>query len=1153
MPRLSLYLFGSFEARIDDTPLKGFDSDKVRALLAFLVLEANRPHTRESLTGLLWPDFPESSAKANLRNSLSNLRHVLCDKLASQSFLSITPENVQFNQSSDFWCDVTTFEQQYRAFNLPTSSPDLDNPSISQIETAIALYRGSLLEGFSLKDSPAFDDWLFLLREKLQHQALSVLNQLAEHYIQDEDFAKASFYTHRQVELEPWQEEAHRQLMRLLALSGQRSAALVQYEVCCRNLEAELGVEPTSETARLYEQIRDGKITGISREKPPSHNLPIQRTSFIGREREIDQIMKLLDEFALVSVVGPGGVGKTRTALQGVMTVLDQYKHGVWMVDLAALSDPEQVIPTFARSIGMHVDTGPEAEEALLAYCQKRKLLIVMDNCEHLIEPCAHLAEALLSSCPQVKILATSREMLGVPGEAIYPLVPFPTLYAEDSRSQISEYEAVRLFVDRAAMIQPDFALTPQNVEAVGKICNQLDGIPLAIELAAAWVRVLPVEGIHSRLRESLDYLRGPNRAALPRQQTMRGCLDWSYNLLSESEQKLLQALSVFSGSWTLDALEAVWAASRESQREVLELLDLLTMRSLVQVEHSPEIETRYRLLEPVRQYAQEKLYYSGNMETMRDRHLVFYQRLAKQAGPHLRTHQQIVWLRRLERELPNIRQALDWAYSEDGAMQRIECGLRLGADLRHFWHCRARGHEGIQRLERLLDLEKRRRGDQPITLSMSLARAWALTNAVALSVFDYPFDFATKADGFLTESLDLFKQAGEAGRQGALYNRYSRVVVNVDYSLISIKQAVAHLDEIFSEAEALEDQFLMAECLLHKGLYLSRYSDQLQAAEECLQKSIAISLAVGDKDSSPLIYSFMASAAFRAGEFDKARDLINLARSQLKVIEADLLGAAIFSYQELSTLAWRMGDYQEAEHDIRSCISIIEKFHGLYSFNESLLLGEIKFSGGDCDAAKLILDSLADTVPQKDYTNIFFEVHYLLGILDWVMGKYTEAKKRFTVLQDRAEVLEKTNRFYYQTLSEESLAKLYLSVRGFEQACQHLSRALRWQYEEKTNGWWLCSLTLAGVISSAFHQPEIAARLLSADIGYRFNRNIFSLFERQWYDRVLADVRDTLGDEAFTTAWEEGKALDRTQALAYALKVVNEIQTDNSTKTTDL
>ena len=402
----------------------------------------------------------------------------------------------------------------------------------------------------------------------------------------------------------------------------------------------------------------------------PSDNLPLQLSSFVGREREIAEVKGLFAERRLMSLIGPGGCGKTRLALAVAHEMVEGFEDGVWWVELASLSDPKLVAGAVASALGVREVADRPSTEVLLEHLEPRKTLLVLDNCEHLIEGCAVLADTLLRSCPGLEILATSREPLRIAGESSWPV---PSLSLPDSQqqppaSELARYEAIRLFVERAGAADAGFSLTDQNASAVARLCRKLDGIPLAIELAAARVRALTVEQISERLEDPLSLLTTGSRTAAPRHQTLRATLQWSYELLDERERALFDRLSVFAGGWDLEAAEAIGAGGPIQAGLVLNLLSQLVDKSLVVVEPSPVDAgaLRYGMLEPVRQYALERLMESGEAEETRRRHAAFFVALAEEARPKLRAAPQVEWLERLEKENSNLRGALSWALSAD-------------------------------------------------------------------------------------------------------------------------------------------------------------------------------------------------------------------------------------------------------------------------------------------------------------------------------------------------------------------------------------------------------------------------------------------------------------------------------------------------------
>jgi predicted ATPase len=410
------------------------------------------------------------------------------------------------------------------------------------------------------------------------------------------------------------------------------------------------------------------------------NNLPIQLTSFIGRQHEIEETKRLLSTARLVTLTGSGGTGKTRLGLQVAAEVLSTFADGVWLVELAPLSEPDQVVPALAGVLELRDPSGFPLLDLVTNYLRNKHLLLLLDNCEHLIETCARLTDHLLRLCPYLKILASSREGLGIAGEVTYSVPSLSLPPHENLTSEaLSTSEAAQLFIERATAVNPHFMMTTGNMIAIAQVCRRLDGIPLALELAAARVKLFTVEQIAARLDDRFRLLTGGSRTALPRQQTLRALIDWSYDLLSEPERLLLRRLSVFVGGWTFEAADAVC-----SDLDVLTLLEQLVNKSLVVMEEV-QGQARYSMLETIRQYARDKLVESGQAAVLRDRHFDYFLRLSEQAQPELSTNRVFDWLDRLAEDYDNIRAAIEW-----GQAQRPQDALILTGNLAFFWLYRA-------------------------------------------------------------------------------------------------------------------------------------------------------------------------------------------------------------------------------------------------------------------------------------------------------------------------------------------------------------------------------------------------------------------------------------------------------------------------------
>jgi predicted ATPase/DNA-binding CsgD family transcriptional regulator len=484
----------------------------------------------------------------------------------------------------------------------------------------------------------------------------------------------------------------------------------------------------------------------------PQHNLPAARSSFVGRELEAFEVSQALATTRLLTLTGAGGSGKTRFALEVARDLIEAYPDGVWLVELAPLSEEALVPKAVAEVLGVPVRPREPIADTLVEVLGERQLLLVVDNCEHLIEAVAGFADRLLDSCPGVRILATSREALGVEGEArwLVPPLSVPERGRTPTREELEGYESVRLFVERARGRDSSLSLNSKNAIAVAEICQRLEGIPLAVELAAARVGTLSLVQISERLTDSLKLLTGGARTAANRHRTLQGSLDWSHELLSEDEKELFGRLSVFAGGWTLEASEAVGAGGSVEEEDVLDLLSGLVEKSLVVTRVSDEGVVRHRMLEPIRQYALEKLEESGEIEVVRRAHAAYFLAMAERAEPELMGEQAVTWLAELGREVGNLRAALSWAFDADREPgdERVETGLRLANALARFWDTQG-PDEGRRWLEQGLACDV----EVP-----SPVRAKALGEAGSVAVYEGD----PRSIPMLTEARDLYTEIGD-------------------------------------------------------------------------------------------------------------------------------------------------------------------------------------------------------------------------------------------------------------------------------------------------------------------------------------------------------------------------------------------------------
>ena len=631
--------------------------------------------------------------------------------------------------------------------------------------------------------------------------------------------------------------------------------------------------------------------------------LPEQPTLLIGREREAAAVATLLGEGGarLLTLTGPGGVGKTRLALHVATELATTYPHGVWLVELAALAEPALVAQTVAATLGVREEAGRPLVDT---HVGDRRLLLVLDNCEHLVEACAALAAMLLRACPGARLLATSREGLTVAGETIYrvPSLAIPDPRRPSPPGDLLGYAAVRLFVDRAQMRRPDFTLALGNAGAVSRICARLDGIPLALELAAARVGALPVGDIADRLDDCVRMLSGGPRTALPRQQTLQASLDWSYGLLAAPEQALLRRLSVFAGGWTLEAAEAACAGEGIEEEDALTLLAQLVDKSLVHLEGADgngngngNGDARYRLLEVVRQYARGKMRAGGEEDAARDRHAAWCVALARQAEPKLTGPEQAAWLERLEAENDNLRAALRWGLREGGG-ERGSAGVQLAGLLWRFWDIRGLLTEGRGWLRAALARDDAPAAIRGPVLTGAANLAWTqgdYQQAMDLSAQSVAMQRELGRTPALADALNslgnVMRKVGEYARARALFEESLTVqremgrtrgaaIAIGNLGLVALDQgdderATGLLRESLALHRALGDRRIVAILLTNLGQLANWRGDHAQAVT-LHQEGLALRRDIGDTRTIPISLSSLGGVAEARGDYRGARSL---------------------------------------------------------------------------------------------------------------------------------------------------------------------------------------------------------------------------------------------------------------------------------------
>jgi non-specific serine/threonine protein kinase len=655
-------------------------------------------------------------------------------------------------------------------------------------------------------------------------------------------------------------------------------------KVCIREIRELLGDDPKHPRFIETDHRRGYRFIGEVRES----NLPLQMTSFIGREREILEVRQRFDGARLLTLTGAGGSGKTRLAIEAAASLIDETEDGVWWVDLASIADPERAAQAVASTLGAREEPARPLIDTLIDFLKPRRLILALDNCEHLIDACARISLSLLQHCPRLRILATSREPLSIPGEVVWPVPEMSLPRADDplTPDEIMQYEATRLFVERAVFVSRDFELNASSAAAVAQICNRLDGIPLAIELAAARVRILTAEQIAERLDDCFRLLASSSRSSPARHHTLRAAMDWSYDLLSAKERALFARLSVFAGGFTLEAAESVCAGEGISREEIFDLLSHLIDKSLVVSSRS----LRHRLLETVRQYARERLNEEGTSEIVSRRHTDYCLALAEEAEPHLNGASRRAWLERLESERDNLRAALRWSCASDPPQ-----ALRLAGAVWWYWFHQGHFSEGSSWLDSVL------KDRSQSNLKSEIAKALLGSGVLAWTQGDQ-----NKARENLEQSVDLCRETGDKRGLAHALNFLSSVLLGQSRYETARLMAEESL-EIFRQ---IEDEWGLGIALTDRGI-IALAEEDYAVAQMFLEEGANVFRAMGDNWSLALPLRNLGIVALRRGDYEKATSLL---RESLRILKSER--EKWFISRSVETLAVALalqGDYRAA------------------------------------------------------------------------------------------------------------------------------------------------------------------------------------------------------------------------------------------------
>ncbi len=968
-PALQVKTLGGFAVWRGETPIPAaaWSSRRALALFKCLLGAPGQRLPREQAIELLWPDVAPEKGATNLRTTAYLLRRILGGPGASGGYLRSEGEVVTLAPAGtapppDDWLDAAAF---VRAADRALAGRDA-----AMCRAALALYGGEYLP-----EDP-YEAWAAAPREALRRQYLDLLLHLAGLSAAQGELDEAEACLRRALATEPGHEGAAGTLMGLLAARGERGEALRVYRAAATALEDELGLAPDAEMRGLRARLLAQDITPrIGRSPSPRvpaarpTNLLVALTSFVGRTRELAEVGDLLAAARLVTLTGPGGCGKTRLALQAAGTLVDAHEDGVWLVELAALADPTLVPQALATALGVAEEPGRPLRATLRESLRPRQALLVLDNCEHLLDACAELTADLLRSCPSLRVLATSRQVLEVAGEQVYwvPSLAVPDPAHLPGHERLAAYEAVRLFLDRARERRPDLTLTATNAEAVAEICARLDGLPLAIELAAARAALLPVEGIAARLDDRFRLLTGGARTALPRQQTLRATLDWSYHLLREEERALLRGLSVFAGGCGAEAAAAVCWADPPAIDDALGRLGALADKSLLRAEDGTGGEPRFAMLETIRAYGQEQLAASGEGEQVRRRHAAYYLGLAETAD-RTTGAEEGPWLARLEAEHGNVRAALAWSM-QAGA---TETAARLAGAMGWFWD--RRGYVGEGR-RWLADILSRDAGMEPCV------RAKALRVAGALARVQGEYG---PAAALFERSLHVYRASGDAEGVACVLDRLGELArVGRDHA-----RATALLEEALALYRERMDAHGIAGVLFSLGC-VARARGDFGQAETLYAEASTHYRALSDGGGRAWTLAAMGFMGLLQGDDARATPLLEEALA----LHRDLgdVGGSADTLKNLARAALARGDDARATALAEEALALYRNRGDGEGIPDALIvLGDIAGARGKHDRARALLsDALArfyqlrDTLSMAECLERLARVAYARGQLE--------------------------------------------------------------------------------------------------------------------------------------------------------------------------
>lgn len=953
---LEITTLGGLSIRCDGQPIAKLHSRKAEALLVYLAV-TGRPQPREVLADLLWEEFSQQRAMNNLRVVLSNLRKHLGDHLL------ITRDTAAMNPEMDYILDVTVLDANLSfAGEFERKSGTLNREAVGRIEGAVELYKGEFLSGFFVENALEFEAWMVVERERFHHIVLDGLGKLVRWKLAQGEYTAGIRHASKWVQLEPLSEAAHRQMMQLLAFSGQRSAALAQFDKCREILAEELGVKPDTRSTALHEQIREGTLTSDETVLQPvpsadtvqpdvrRHNLPVQTTPFIGRETELADLNLLLTnpDVRLVTVLGAGGMGKTRLALEAGKGLLDQFPDGVYFVSLTRLKSDELIVPSIIQALRIEFAGGGAGggasptylKEILLRNIRRKQMLLILDNFEHLLDG-VDLVGEINQTALGVKVLVTSRTRLNVGGEHRFQVGGMA--YPKDIQDEEAQkYSAVRLFLESARRARSDFSPNLDEIKYIVKICHLVGGTPLGIRLAAAWVETLSPKEIAAEIVQSLDLLETELRDIPERHHSIRALFDHSWRLLSAREQDVIQSFSIFQGGCTREAAQEITSATLRDLRSLVD-------KSLLQ----RTLNGRFEMHELSREYATEKLDMNPeSRDAVHSRHSLYYCDRVREWGNDLKSERQETALAEMDLEIENARAAWNWAVER----RRADLLDHSMEGFRHYFDIRTRWQEAERTFHQAAE-----------SFKSGISKDELRIYARLISMQVYFLESSIRKQDLLQQSLKVFNKLDMMGE-----------------------------DVRFEKAQT--QNFL--------GYNISNFEETI----DLLQGSVALFKELGDRYWTAHALFDLGHAFFAGGKMADAEK--NIQESKANLIELGDRRLSTMALEHYSLIYSRQGKFVKAERNDRERLEILEEIGdtSMIAVGQTRL-GESLISLGEFDKAERLLEKALAVHKESENTTYFFGTLFDLCGTKIDLGKYVEAYNLAQLALDISSRLSQTGR----------------------------------------------------------------------------------------------------------------------------------------------